>query len=402
MNKQALIDRVHKIAKGKNISFNECWRQLLLARFLTRLSRSEYSDKFIFKGGFLLSYMMEIGRETTDLDFLLTKMNASEEEIKNATQKIASISLKDGFAFLYESIEPLEQPHMNYPGYRVTLKTTFSNMKDKIQVDVGMGDIVKPMERDFHLFEYKGKPIFESEISLLVYPPETIFAEKLETVLSKGAINSRMKDYHDLLLLTRNPTLIHRVNFEEAIGNTFQNRGTIFELINFDEDELKALQKLWTAHLQDLGKKSEDLELPKGIQEAIQEINFYLVKMKMISLGKMVAELRGKKLFEQVRAAITAGADVNDNSRNGHRPLQLLIKASLDPGKKLELVKYLIDLGGDIHSADNSGLTPYQVAISEGNKSISDFLRSKGARPMAPPGTGYAQHYNMYREIPLP
>jgi len=282
MNKQALIDRVHKIAKDKNISFNECWRQLLLARFLARLSRSEHSDKFIFKGGFLLSYMMEIGRETTDLDFLLTKVNASEEEIRDATEEIASVALGDGFTFVYESIESLEQPHMNYPGYRVTLKATFSNMKDKIQIDVGLGDIVKPVERDFHLFEYNGKPIFENEISLLVYPPETIFAEKLETVLSKGAINSRMKDYHDLLLLTRNPALIQQNNLETAIASTFQNRGTIFELINFDENGLKALQKLWTAHLQDLGNKSKDLELPKEIQEVIQEINSYLVKMKMI------------------------------------------------------------------------------------------------------------------------
>lgn len=157
MNKQALMDRVHKIAKEKDIPFNECWRQLLLARFLARLSRSEYSDKFIFKGGFLLSYMMEIGRETIDLDFLLTKMNASEKEIIDATQEIASVALGDGFTFLYETIEPLEQPHMNYPGYRVTLKATFSNMKDKIQIDVGIGDIVKPVERNFHLFEYKAQ-----------------------------------------------------------------------------------------------------------------------------------------------------------------------------------------------------------------------------------------------------
>ncbi len=99
---------------------------------------------------------------------------------------------------------------------------------------------------------------------------------------------------------------------------------------------------------------------------------------------------------------LNAGANVNDTSFNGHRPLQLLIKARLDPHKKLKLVKFIIDLGADIHSADKSGLTPYQVAISEGNKSISDLLRSKGARPMSPPGTGYAQHYKMYREIPLP
>lgn len=378
MNKQALIDRVHKIAKDKNISFNECWKQLLLARFLARLSRSKYSNKFIFKGGFLLSYMIEIGRETTDLDFLLTKMNADEVEIKNATQEIASVTLEDGFTFTYETIEPLEQPHMNYPGYRVTLKSTFSNMKDKVQIDVGIGDIVKPVEHDFHFFEYKGKPIFESEISLLVYPPETIFAEKLETALSKGAINSRMKDYHDLLLLSRNPTLIQQNNLKIALASTFQNRGTILELINFDENEIKPLQKLWTAHLQDLGNKN-DLGLPKQIPEAIQEINCYLVKMKIISLGKMVAELRGKKLLVQVQAAIVAGADVNDNSWNGHRPLQMALK---EEGHS-EVARLLIESGADILFHDHSGLSPLQMAINYEQFENANLLIEKGA-PFSP------------------
>jgi ankyrin repeat protein len=62
----------------------------------------------------------------------------------------------------------------------------------------------------------------------------------------------------------------------------------------------------------------------------------------------------------------------------------------------------MVDLEADIHSADKSGLTPYQVSISEKNKAISDLLRSKGARPMSPPGTGYAQHHDTYHKIPLP
>lgn len=86
-----------------------------------------------------------------------------------------------------------------------------------------------------------------------------------------------MKDYHDLVLLSRNPALIPHNDLKTAIASTFQNRGTIFELINFGENELKPLQKLWTAHLQDLGNKSKDLGLTKHIQEATQEINSYLV-----------------------------------------------------------------------------------------------------------------------------
>jgi predicted nucleotidyltransferase component of viral defense system len=289
MNEQALKDRLQTISKQKGIHFNDCWKKLLLERFLVRLSRSKHAEKFIFKGGFLLAYMMEIGRETMDLDFLLTNMTASEEKIVETIQEVILTISEDGFSFSHAGIEPLEQPHMDYSGYRISLKVEFGRMRDKIQIDIGIGDIVTPTNRDLHLFTYKGKPMFEEEISLLVYPLETIFAEKLETVLSKGAINSRMKDYHDLLLLVRNPSLIQLKSLEDAIQSTFKNRGTIFELINFDEG-LKLLQKLWTAHLQDLGNKNKDLELPKDIQEAIKEINSYLVQMKMISLGKMIAD----------------------------------------------------------------------------------------------------------------
>ncbi len=120
------------------------------------------------------------------------------------------------------------------------------------------------------------------------------------------------------------------------------------------------------------------------------------------SLGETLTKKRGDELIQSVNEILAAGADVNDISLNGHRPLQLLIKANLEPRTKFELVKNFIDQGADIHSPDKSGLTPYQVAISDGHKAISDLLRSKGARPMSPPGTGYAQHYNMYREIPSP
>ncbi|MBA3603718.1 MAG: nucleotidyl transferase AbiEii/AbiGii toxin family protein [Parachlamydiaceae bacterium] len=197
MNEQALKDRLQTIAKEKNIPFNACWKQLLLERFLTRLARSSHVDKFIFKGGFLLSYMMKIGRETVGLDFLLTRMNADVKPLQEIFEEIAAIPSDDGFTFSFDNIDLLAQPHMEYPGYRTIFKAAFAKMKDKIHVDVGIGDAVEPLHRELKLFQYRGKPFFEESISLLVYPIETIFAEKLETVLSKGSRNSRMKDFHD-------------------------------------------------------------------------------------------------------------------------------------------------------------------------------------------------------------
>lgn len=286
INQQALKDRLQVIAKSKKIPFNACWKQLLLERFLARLAASPHSNNLIFKGGFLLSYLMEIGRETTDLDFLLTRMKAEEPELRDIFKEIISIHSEDGFIFSLHSITLLSQPHMDYPGYHCVLNTTFANMRDKIQIDIGVGDVVEPLTRELPLVQYRGKPFFENAVSLLVYPTETIFSEKLETILSKGSGNSRMKDYHDLILLIRNQSMLSLEKLQETITHTFSNRGTVFQSIEFDTQALEPLQRLWTAHLQGLGKKAESLDLPKDMTTVIEEINQYIAVINKTSKVK--------------------------------------------------------------------------------------------------------------------
>jgi predicted nucleotidyltransferase component of viral defense system len=282
INEQALKDRLQIVARERNIPFNACWKQLLLERFLARLANSKHSSKFIFKGGFLLSYLIKIGRETTDLDFLLMHMKAEENELRKIFKEITSIYSGDGFAFLFDSIKLLNQPHMEYPGYRIILNTVFAHMKDKIQVDIGIGDIVKPLIQEIQFVRYRGKPFFENAISLLVYPIETIFSEKLETILSKGVSNSRMKDYHDLIFLIRNKDTLNLDRLEGAIEKTFSNRGTLFRQIEFEENALKVIQKLWTSHLYSLGNNAQDLNLPKDISTVIEEINNYVMVINQV------------------------------------------------------------------------------------------------------------------------
>lgn len=284
INPQSLKDRLQAVAREVHMPFNAYWKQFLLERFLTRLAASAYSSKFIFKGGFLLSYLMEIGRETTDLDFLLTRMTVEVKELQEAFGQIIKVHSADGFAFSFDSIELLKQPHMDYPGYRISLNATFSHMKDKIQIDVGIGDVVDPLTLEIPLVKYKGKPFFENAISLLVYPVETIFSEKLETILSKGAGNSRMKDYHDLILLTRNEGMVDRDKLKMAVTNTFSNRGTILKSIQFDDAELKALQRLWAAHLRDIADYAKELNLPKEIYLVINELNRYIAAIFPIAI----------------------------------------------------------------------------------------------------------------------
>lgn len=276
MNEQSLKDRIKQIAKEKNIKINFCWKQLLLERFLARLSRSSHANKLIFKGGFLLSYLMKIGRETTDLDFLLTKMSAEKKDLQKVFEQIISIHSEDGFNFSFESIDLLSQPHMVYPGYRINLNVRFEKMKDKIQIDIGIGDIVNPLSQEISLIKYKGEPFFENSVSLLVYPVETIFSEKLETIISKGTSNSRMKDYHDLFLLIREKRILSSEKLRATIAKTFSRRGTIFRDINFDDSSLKVLQSYWAAHLRGLGDNAKDFDLPKEISVVINGINKFV------------------------------------------------------------------------------------------------------------------------------
>lgn len=276
INEQTLKERLRTISQERGLHFNTCWKQLLLERYLARLSSSAHSNKFIFKGGFLLAYLMKIGRETTDLDFLLTRMKAEEKVIKETFEQIISIHSSDGFIFSFDSIELLKQPHMDYPGYRILLRAEFGKMKDKIQVDVGVGDIVEPKTHEIPLAHYRGKPIFENAISLLIYPVETIFSEKLETIISKGKSNTRMKDYHDIVLLIRNEGMLDLDTLRESIISTFSNRGTHFGPIEFDELALIAIQRLWSSHMKGLGDLAEGLDLPRNISAVIEEINKYI------------------------------------------------------------------------------------------------------------------------------
>lgn len=287
MNEAALKQRLRVIASEKATTLHKIWKQLLLERFLARLSQSPHQDKFIFKGGLLLAQYITLHRETVDIDFLMTKIKSEMQKIEKIIKEIADTDSDDGFIFMWCSVEELNQPHMEYTGFRVTLDAQFGKMQDKIQVDIAVGDLVTPVETTFNPFEYKGKPIFAGEISLYVYPPEGIFAEKLETVVSKGAINSRMKDYHDLIVMIREPNFLNIHSLIDAIQITFKQRKTPFNLfIQFDPAEIYSLQTLWNNHLRGLGAFRERLSLPDKMAEVIKEINSWLAKVKNGALFK--------------------------------------------------------------------------------------------------------------------
>ncbi len=93
-----------------------------------------------------------------------------------------------------------------------------------------------------------------------------------------------------------------------------------------------------------------------------------------ISLGSLIVEKKGAHLIRMVEEALASGANVDDDSRNGHRPLQL----ALSKGYR-EVAKLLIEHGADPNHRDRSGLTPLQVAVNHGQFEIAKLLIKKGA-----------------------
>ena len=277
MNADALKTRVIDAADKLGVSFNEAFHQLVMERFLARLAASKHQSKLIFKGGFLLAHYVDLGRDTRDLDFLVKSVQAEKSVIESILLEIASVKTEDSFQFNLVSMEDLPHEHMKYGGFRANFRILLGKIRESVEIDIGVGDLVDAQENTLKLMTGKGKPIFEGEISLLVYPPETILAEKLQTLVARGEVNSRMKDYFDILTILKTISL-ESVKVTDAIQVTFGHRQTDFNLlpIQFSDENVAKLQKYWSAFFRDLRKKDGT---PSQVRDVIAAINLELKKI---------------------------------------------------------------------------------------------------------------------------
>lgn len=280
MNPQALQQHIRKIAKEKSVSPQVIRSKLQIERFLSRISQSQYNENLIFKGGNLLSYLINLGRETKDIDFLLKKISGERSSIYQIIKAICEIDLNDNYAFhvLEENIKDLEHDHMEYPGFRVKVNCRFANNQnstDQIQLDIGVGDIATEVQYNLKLLHQEKKgPLFEEEAVLYVYPLEWVFAEKLETVISKGELNSRMKDFFDLYKLIPSLSEVDKSNLIEAINETFLHRKTKLELpLSFKNTD--DLFTHWSQFLKRIGKDQKE-SVPQSLIDVLDRLNEFL------------------------------------------------------------------------------------------------------------------------------
>jgi predicted nucleotidyltransferase component of viral defense system len=275
---QSIKEHIRTLSRERNFTFAELWQNLILERFLARLHQSQYKERFILKGGSLLARYIDLGRETRDLDFLVEQIANAIESIGNAVDHICSIDLNDAFSFERVKINPLEHSHMHYTGAQVALLARLGKTRTHLQIDLGFGDIVEPIDHSISMTSTRKGPLFESQIRLRCYPKEFIFAEKLETVIYRGGGNSRMKDFHDLYSLVSLPMCLNAIYTEKVVIRVFKHRQASIQNLplHFDTTGMTKLQSLWYDYRQDL---KPSVLLPSAFGEVVSKINHWLLSM---------------------------------------------------------------------------------------------------------------------------
>jgi predicted nucleotidyltransferase component of viral defense system len=247
--------RLLQLAKTRGEDF-----QLLLTRYanerlLYRLSKSRHASGFVLKGAALFMLWTEKPhRATRDVD-LLGFGDPSPDRIRGVLRDVIETKVDDdGLVFDASSLESgAIREEQEYGGIRAVLIARLAAAKIRLQIDVGFGDVITPQAIDV---DYPALLEFPAP-HLRAYPRETVVAEKLEALVHLGLANSRMKDFYDLMVLSRS-FVFEGDLLVRAIRATFGRRKTelptnlpIGLTAAFAEDPTKRSQ--WTAFVRKTG-----------------------------------------------------------------------------------------------------------------------------------------------------
>ena len=215
--------RLLNVAKATGTDFNLVLVRFALERLLFRLSTSAHSDRFVLKGALLLTLWYDLPhRATRDAD-LLGFGPSDTGSMASVFRDIASVAVDDGIVFDPASVRVgVIRKDAGYGGVRVTLNGKLANARCVAQVDVGFGDAITPGPTDAVY------PVLLDDLPaprVRTYPVYTVVAEKLHAIVVLGMVNSRLKDYLDLVVIMEREAL-DEPTLALAIAATFQRRGT--------------------------------------------------------------------------------------------------------------------------------------------------------------------------------
>ena len=265
--------RLLNMAKASGRSFNELLQYFAIERFIYRLSKSPNSENFILKGALMFpAWQVSVARPTKDID-LLGKIDNRIEVITSAMKEACMQKVEsDGMAFDAESVTATTiTEDADYEGIRVRLEGNLGNARISLQIDIGFGDVVVP---GVSKIVYPTILNFPSP-ELNGYTMESTIAEKFQAMVKLGNLNSRMKDFYDLWLLSRQFDFDGYI-LATAIRKTFENRKTKVSIQptvfqdSFAKDSMKETQ--WRAFI----RKSKLDNAPASFADVVSAITTFL------------------------------------------------------------------------------------------------------------------------------
>lgn len=265
---ESILHRLKNHAKSTHRRTDELLRYYAIERFLYRLSLSPHSDKFFLKGDLMLKvWAINKHRATLDID-LLGKTNNSIQNLKEILHDISSIEVvTDGIHYETTSLKLTEmQMNGEYHGIRALFNANIHSAKIPMQLDIGFNDVIFP------------EPIVIAYPTILEFPPpklqgytpESVIAEKFEAMMKLSLVNTRMKDFFDIWILSQQISFNGK-SLQNAIKTTFDKRQTVLNKLPDSISELfytdTVHQIRWKQFLQNIENEEKNIELSKVISE---------------------------------------------------------------------------------------------------------------------------------------
>jgi predicted nucleotidyltransferase component of viral defense system len=278
--------RLQDKGRKTNRPFAEILQYYGMERFLYRFAQSEYAKSFILKGALMFTVWNVPARRTTvDIDFL-ARFDNQIEKVEQVIRNVCTVKVPtDGLIFDSKTVRGQHiKEDADYEGVRVKFMGFLEKTKIPMQIDVGFGDVIipRPSAVDYPTILDFPAPHLQG------YTIESVIAEKFEAMVKLGTLNSRMKDFYDIWLMTR------QFSFEEkqlaaAIKATFENRKTpvpsgnpFFAAEIYSDESVQAT--LWKAFL----KKNDVNTAPDSFKAVVSAVEEFLGKpIAAITAGKV-------------------------------------------------------------------------------------------------------------------
>jgi predicted nucleotidyltransferase component of viral defense system len=225
------------MARGDSAKAQLLIRNYGMERFLERVSLSEHRDNFILKGGMLVSAMVGLeNRATMDIDTSIRNMPLDTIAAKAMVEEIIAVPVDDNIRFEINDFGTI-MDDAEYSGVRISLNAFLDATRIPLKIDISTGDAITPAA-----VNYQYKLMFEERyITLWAYNLETVLAEKIETVLSRSVLNTRLRDFYDLYVLQDTGLEIDKATLAAALTATARKRGSEQVLVLYERtlDEIR-------------------------------------------------------------------------------------------------------------------------------------------------------------------